>query len=126
MLGDCNLVAFVSTTDSDRARDFYVDTLGLTLVEQTPYACVVDAHGTTLRITVADEVVVAPYTVLGWTVPDIEATIRELARAGVTFVRYDGMEQDDLGVWTAPSGARVAWFRDPDENTLSITQLQAA
>lgn len=63
---------------------------------------------------------------LGWTVPDIDATIRELAGAGVTFVRYDGMAQDDLGVWTAPSGARVAWFRDPDSNTLSITQLQEA
>jgi catechol 2,3-dioxygenase-like lactoylglutathione lyase family enzyme len=123
MLGDCDLVAFVSTADAARARQFYVDTLGLTVLEVTPYACVVDAKGTTLRITVVAEVVVAPYTVLGWTVRDITATVRELAARGTSLVRYDGMEQDHVGVWTSPSGARVAWFRDPDGNTLSITQM---
>lgn len=123
MLSDCPLVGFVSTTDTARARQFYVDTLGLSLVEETPYACVLDANGTQLRITTVDAVVAAPYTVLGWTVPDVAATVRALIAAGVATLRYEGMEQDWLGVWASPSGARVAWFRDPDGNILSVTQL---
>jgi predicted enzyme related to lactoylglutathione lyase len=81
------------------------------------------AGATRLRVTRVDEVVPAPYTVLGWAVADIEATVGELSERGVEFVRYDGMTQDALGAWSAPSGARVAWFRDPDGNTLSITEM---
>ncbi|MBJ7596364.1 MAG: VOC family protein [Candidatus Dormibacteraeota bacterium] len=123
MLESSDLVAFVATSDAERARAFYETTLGLRLLEQTPYACVFDAHGTQLRVTVAAQVSPAPYTVLGWAVADIEASVGELAERGVDFVRFDGMSQDALGVWTAPSGGRIAWFRDPDDNLLSVTQF---
>lgn len=122
MLASVPLVAFAAASDLDRAREFYAGTLGLPLVEATPFAVVFDAAGTTLRVTLVDAPAKAPYTVLGWTVPDIAATVLGLAGNGVAFARYDGMEQDDLGVWTAPGGARVAWFTDPDGNTLSVTQ----
>jgi catechol 2,3-dioxygenase-like lactoylglutathione lyase family enzyme len=124
VLNSQKIVAFVATRDADRARAFYRDTLGLHLVaEQLPFALVFDAHGTMLRVTIVRDIVVAPYTVLGWEVPDIAGTAVELAAAGVKLERYPGMPQDDLGIWTSPSGARVAWFKDPDGNTLSVTQF---
>jgi len=122
MLGSEQLVAFVPTTDLDRARAFYEGTLGLRLVEQTPFACVFDAAGTTLRVTFVERIAGAPYTVAGWSVGDIAATIEGLVARGVAFERYDGVEQDARGVWRSPGGALVAWFRDPDANTLSLTQ----
>jgi catechol 2,3-dioxygenase-like lactoylglutathione lyase family enzyme len=122
MLGSSDLVAFVATTDLDRARAFYAGTLGLSVVEESPFACVFDAHGTTLRVTPVGEIRAAPYTVLGWTVDDIAATVKALGVAGVSFERFAGMDQDDRGVWTTPNGARVAWFTDPDGNVLSVTQ----
>jgi catechol 2,3-dioxygenase-like lactoylglutathione lyase family enzyme len=123
MLGSSDLVAFVATTDVDRARAFYRDTLGLALVEESPFACVFDAHGTQLRVTPVGEIALAPYTVLGWSVDDVETTVRALSGAGVGFERFPGMVQDDSGVWTSPSGARVAWFTDPDGNVLSVSQM---
>jgi catechol 2,3-dioxygenase-like lactoylglutathione lyase family enzyme len=122
MLGSSELVAFVATTDVDRARAFFRDTLGLALVEETPFALVFDAHGTQLRVTPVGEITPAPSTVLGWVVDDIGATVRALTTAGVRFERFTGMEQDDIGVWVSPSGARVAWFSDPDGNVLSVSQ----
>ena len=121
-LAGCDLVAFVATTDLARANAFYVTTLGLPVIEENPYACVCDANGTVLRITAVDALTVAPSTVLGWTVPDIVAAVAGLVDRGVTFDRFEGMAQDGLGVWIAPGGARVAWFRDPDGNRLSVTQ----
>jgi catechol 2,3-dioxygenase-like lactoylglutathione lyase family enzyme len=123
MLGSSDLVAFVATTDLDRARNFYGGLLGLPLVEDSPFACVFDARGTSLRVTPVSEIRTAPYTVLGWAVDDIAATVRALAGAGVGLERFAGMEQDDRGVWTAPGGAQVAWFTDPDGNVLSVTQV---
>ena len=117
------LVAFVATRDTTRAKAFYADTLGLALIGEDQFAVVFDANGTMLRITAVAEVAAARYTVLGWQVPDIAATARELQRAGVELERYDGMHQDELGIWKSPSGASVGWFKDPDGNTLSITQL---
>jgi catechol 2,3-dioxygenase-like lactoylglutathione lyase family enzyme len=122
MLGSSDLVAFVATTDLDRARAFYAGTLGLSLVEESPFACVFDAHGTTLRVTPVGEIRAAAYTVLGWTVDDIAATVKALGGAGVSFERFAGMNQDDRGLWTTPNGAQVAWFTDPDGNVLSVTQ----
>lgn len=124
LLSTCKIVAFAATRNPDRAKTFYRDTLGLRLVEeQLPFALVFDANGTMLRVSVVKEPAAAPYTVLGWEVPDIAATVRELAAAGVKFERYPGMAQDELGIWTAPGGARVAWFKDPDGNVLSVTQF---
>jgi catechol 2,3-dioxygenase-like lactoylglutathione lyase family enzyme len=124
MLETADLVAFVSTSDPARAFAFYGGSLGLTLVEESPYALVFRANRTMLRVTVVERVVVAPYTVLGWAVTDIANAIGDLTQRGVVFVRFDGVEQDEAGVWHVPGGARVAWFKDPDGNLLSLTQLE--
>ena len=122
-LSDHSIIGFVATSDPERARKFYSDTLGLPLVEeQMPFALVYDAHGTMLRVTIVKKVNPAGYTVLGWKVSSIAAAAKALSSAGVRFEHYQGMEQDDLGIWTSPGGGRVAWFKDPDGNTLSISQ----
>ena len=121
-LGSHKIVAFVATCDPRRAKAFYRDTLGLHLVSEDSFALVFRVGGTMLRVTTVQEIATARYTVLGWHVTNIAATITSLQRAGVTFERYPGMPQDERGVWTSPSGARVAWFKDPDGNTLSLTQ----
>ena len=123
MLGPADLIAFVGTTDLDRAASFYAGTLGLTLVDRNDFACVFDVNGTMLRVTAVPSLVPAGYTVLGWRVPDIAAAIHSLSVAGVQFTRYDGMGQDDDGVWTTPGGDKIAWFTDPDGNVLSLTQF---
>jgi catechol 2,3-dioxygenase-like lactoylglutathione lyase family enzyme len=123
MLQSSAVIAFISATDLARARRFYEDTLGLRFVEQNQFACVFDANGTMLRITVVDEVANPGYTVLGWQVADLDHSINLLAAQGVTFTRYDGMGQDLTGVWRTPGGDKIAWFCDPDGNTLSLTQF---
>jgi catechol 2,3-dioxygenase-like lactoylglutathione lyase family enzyme len=123
MLGNCDIIAFITTSDGKRARKFYEGTLGLRVVEDTPFALEVDAHGTMLRVAKAQKVTVAPYTVLGWKVADIKKSVSALAAKGVKFERYEGMDQDKLGIWKSPGGASVAWFKDPDGNTLSLTQF---
>lgn len=123
MLGDAQLVGFVATMDSTRATAFYRDALGLRLVADEAHALVFDANGTMLRIQKVKAPVRAPYTVLGWAVRDIAALVRGLAAKGVVFERYEGFPQDADGIWTTPSGERVAWFRDPDGNLLSLTQF---
>jgi catechol 2,3-dioxygenase-like lactoylglutathione lyase family enzyme len=122
MLNVSPLVAFVGVRDLDQARQFYGDALGLELRDEAPFALVADINGTTLRITRVDEPARVAYTVLGWDVSDIAATIDALRIRGVSFTRYDGMAQDERGVWTAPGGAQVAWFTDPDGNNLSLTE----
>jgi predicted enzyme related to lactoylglutathione lyase len=117
------LVAFVGVSDLDRAAGFYGGTLGLQLADERPFALVARVQGTMLRITEVRSVVPAPYTVLGFVVADIAATADRLVALGVAFTRYEGMEQDGRGIWTAPGGARIAWFSDPDGNVLSLTQL---
>jgi catechol 2,3-dioxygenase-like lactoylglutathione lyase family enzyme len=123
MLEHGDVIAFLSTTDVSRARAFFAGTLGLRLESESPYAHTFDAHGTMLRVTPVGEVATPGYTVLGWRVADIAATVRGLRGRGVEFVRYDGMEQDALGIWRTPGGDLVAWFEDPDGNTLSVTQF---
>ena len=113
----------MATTDPARAKSFYGGVLGLTLVSEDTFALVFDAQGTTLRVTVVPEIVLAPYTVLGWNVADITAATRGLVQAGAQFERYPSMKQDELGIWSAPGGAKVAWFKDADGNVLSLSQL---
>ena len=117
------IVAFVATTTPTSARSFYAETLGLRLVSEDAFALVFDAGGTMLRVAIVQELRPAAYTVLGWIVPDISHAIRDLERLGISFQRFDGLQQDAHGVWAAPSGARVAWFKDPDSNTLSLTEF---
>jgi catechol 2,3-dioxygenase-like lactoylglutathione lyase family enzyme len=121
-LGDAPLIAFVATTDLDRAHAFYAGVLGLRRIEAGPFANAYDANGTSLRVTRVDRHATAPYTVLGWSVEDVHARVAALVRRGVAFRRYAGVDQDEAGIWTAPSGARVAWFEDPDGNLLSLTE----
>jgi catechol 2,3-dioxygenase-like lactoylglutathione lyase family enzyme len=126
MLGSCDLIAFVATTDLDRARAFYDGVLGLAVTERTDFACVFDSGGTMLRVTAVPAVAQPGYTVLGWRVTGITAVVRELVAKGVVFSRFDAMDQDEDGIWTTPGGDRVAWFGDPDGNTLSLTEFAAA
>jgi catechol 2,3-dioxygenase-like lactoylglutathione lyase family enzyme len=125
MLQAAEIVAFVPTRDPAKARAFYDRILGLEFVSEDPFAVVFNANGVTLRITDVSSVPEfkpAPFTILGWHVPNTEATVRDLASKGVAFERYPGMQQSPTGVWTAPSGAKVAWFKDPGGNVLSVTQ----
>jgi catechol 2,3-dioxygenase-like lactoylglutathione lyase family enzyme len=121
ILGTSDLVAFVATSDPARAKAFYGDTLGLKLVSEDQFAVVFDANGTILRIAIVQTVAAAPYTVLGWRVQDVASVAKELNNAGVTFERFGFLEQDELGIWVAPGGTKVAWFKDPDGNMLSIS-----
>jgi catechol 2,3-dioxygenase-like lactoylglutathione lyase family enzyme len=122
-LSKYKIVAFVTIVDVERAKSFYRDTLGLTLVsEEPPFALVFDANGIMVRLGIGKELPNVPGTVLGWQVPEMRSAVRELVDAGVRFERFDGLKQDEMGVWTAPNGARVAWFRDPDGNILSISE----
>jgi catechol 2,3-dioxygenase-like lactoylglutathione lyase family enzyme len=123
MLPNQKLIAFLATRDSARAKEFYRDCLGLRLIREDPSALVFDANGTMLRIAIVPQVVTAPYTALGWSVPDVVTAARSLREAGVKLERYPGLVQDKDGVWTSPSSAKVLWFKDPDGHTLSLTQF---
>ncbi len=124
LLGSSKISAFSATADPERAKAFYRDRLGLKLVSDEPYALVFDANGTMLRVQKVKEVSEAKYTTLGWNVSDIVAKVAELEKAGVQFERYGLPGQDEKGIWTPPgSAAKVAWFKDPDGNILSLTQF---
>ena len=114
-------VGFIPVQDLEQARVFYGQTLGLTIVEDTPIALVVDAGGTPLRLTLVDGLRAQPFTIAGWTVEDLDGAVDALTAAGVAFLRFPGMDQDERGIWTTPGGQRVGWFADPDGNTLSLT-----
>ena len=120
MLG--KLMAFIPVTDKDAARTFYEETLGLRFLSDDGFALIFDANGTAVRIVTVPDLTPFPFTILGWQVPDIETTVRELVARGVKFERYGFFEQDPLAIWTAPSGDKVAWFKDPAGNTLSVSQ----
>ncbi len=126
MLGSSKLIAFAPAKDLKRARKFYEKVLGLRFVSEDAFALVFDAAGIMLRVASVPDFQPAPFTILGWQVSAIEASVRELKERGVSFERYDFMPQDELGIWASPSGAKVAWFKDPDGNVLSLTQLDAA
>lgn len=116
-------MAFVATADAARARGFYGDVLGLRFVSDEPFALVFDSSGVPLRVQKVATVTPAAYTVLGWSVPDIGATMERLRASGVRFESFGLPGQDESGVWTADDGTRVAWFKDPDGNVLSLTQF---
>jgi catechol 2,3-dioxygenase-like lactoylglutathione lyase family enzyme len=122
MFDTAAVMGFIPTTDFTRARAFYVDLLGLTLVSEDDFAIEVKSGGTHIRITEVGDLTPHPFTILGWRVDDIVAEVRELAAKGLAFERYSWAKQDEHGIWTAPGGAQVAWFRDPDGNTLSLSQ----
>jgi len=124
LLESSPIMAFSATADAERAKTFYRDQLGLKLVEDSGFALVFDAAGTMLRVQKVKEVRVGQYTALGWLVTDIAAMVDELVKAGVKFEHYGFPDQDERGIWTPPgSTAKVAWFKDPDGNILSLTQF---
>ena len=118
MLGCSRIVAFVATTDSAKARAFYEGVLGLPFAYEDEFAIAFDANGVELRIQKMPQ----PHTLIGWSVTSIEQAVRALIANGVVFERYPSLQHDACGVWTAPSGAKVAWLKDPDGNLLSLTQ----
>jgi catechol 2,3-dioxygenase-like lactoylglutathione lyase family enzyme len=122
MLGSNKIIAFVCATDSKRARAFYEGILGLRFVSDDQFALVLNGNGTMLRIAKLPELKPAQFTVLGWETGEIEKTVEELIGKGIQFEKYSFLPQDDLGIWTAPTGDKVAWFRDPDGNILSLSQ----
>jgi catechol 2,3-dioxygenase-like lactoylglutathione lyase family enzyme len=117
------VVAFVATADAARASKFYGETLCLTLVEDSAFALVFEGNGTMIRIQKVGKVEPHPYTALGWTVGDISATVAALASRGVVCMRPAGLHMGAGGIWTSPSGAKIAWFKDPDGNVLSVTEF---
>ena len=114
---------FLATKDARRARAFYEGALGLLLESDEPYALVFSIGKVMLRIQKVEEVTAPGYTSLGWKVEDIQAVAKDLLAKGVTFEDYAGLDQDENGIWKSPSGARVAWFKDPDGHVLSLTQI---
>jgi catechol 2,3-dioxygenase-like lactoylglutathione lyase family enzyme len=124
MLTESPIIAMLATTQPDRAKAFYSEVIGLKLVEDSWYAIVYMAGGTKLHIQKVQQFSPLPFTALGWGVADIKATAAALAKKGVKFERYKELPQDDAGIWTTPDGAAmVCWFKDPDGNTLSLTQF---
>jgi catechol 2,3-dioxygenase-like lactoylglutathione lyase family enzyme len=122
VLNQSALVCFVATADAERARAFYEGNLGLALAEDNGYSLIFDANGTQLRVQRVETVAPHPYTALGWEVADLAATVRSLAADGVAMARFPGLPLDADGIWDTPDGSRVAWFHDPDGNTLSVSQ----
>ncbi|MGO9642618.1 MAG: VOC family protein [Candidatus Acidiferrales bacterium] len=122
MLGSQKIVAFVPTRDAKKAKEFYEGVLGLRVLSEDQFAIVFDANGTMLRVVKAPKFKPHPFTILGWEVPAIEGAVSQLGKKGVRFESYGLPGQDERGIWTAPGGARVAWFKDPDGNVLSVSQ----
>ncbi|MBS1663890.1 MAG: VOC family protein [Bacteroidetes bacterium] len=123
MLGNQNIMAFVATADAGKARPFYEEVLGLKVKSVDQYGIMFDANGIYLRMSAVPNYKPAPYSVLSWTVGDIRAMIAGLSGKGVKFEIFPGIGQDEVGVWTAPDGTKVAWFKDTDGNMLSLTQI---
>jgi len=122
MLGSQKIVAFVPTTDSVRARAFYEGVLGLRFLKDDGFAMVLDANGIMVRVAKVPDFKPAQFTILGWQVSGIEKVVWELQEKGVHFEIFGFFKQDELGIWTAPTGDKVAWFKDPDGNILSVSE----
>lgn len=122
MLGATDIVAFVPITDAEKAHAFYEEIIGLRFIKDDGFAMVFDANGIMVRMAKMKEFTPAQSTILGWQVADIENVVRGLQKKGVHFEIFGFFKQDDLGIWTAPTGDKVAWFKDPDGNMLSLSQ----
>jgi catechol 2,3-dioxygenase-like lactoylglutathione lyase family enzyme len=122
MLGTTDIVAFVPTTDPARARTFYEGLLGLGFVNEDGFALILKANGIMIRVVKLEKFTPVQFTILGWKVTEIEKVVARLEEQGVHFERFGFFKQDDLGIWTAPNGDKVAWFKDPDGNTLSVSE----
>ena len=126
MLGSTDIIAFVPTKDGGKARSFYEGVLGLRFVSDDGFALVFNANGIMIRLVKTQQFTPVEYTILGWRVRGIETIVTALLEKGVHFERFGFFRQDDLGIWIAPNGDKVAWFKDPDGNTLSISEHDAS
>jgi catechol 2,3-dioxygenase-like lactoylglutathione lyase family enzyme len=126
VLNSSSPIAFLATAAPERARAFYADTLGLALVSEDDFSLVFALHGMALRIQKVRALQPHPFTALGWQVADTAASVAALRQRGVAFERYPFLQQDAHDIWDAPDGARIAWFKDPDGNLLSLTEVRAA
>jgi catechol 2,3-dioxygenase-like lactoylglutathione lyase family enzyme len=122
MLGHAQVTAFLATTQGPRAAAFYSEALGLPQISEDAFALVFDLHGMELRVQKVERLTPQPFTVLGWQVRELPAVIAALTARGVVFEHFPGLMQSAQGIWDAPSGAQVAWFRDPDGNLLSVAE----
>jgi len=122
MLANQPLKAFIPTLNPVRAKRFYRDTLGLPLLSEDAYALEFNANGTILRVTTVETLNPHPFTVLGWNVSDLASIVESLVTSGVLLQKYEFLEQDLSGIWTSPGGTKVAWFKDPDGNLLSLSE----
>jgi catechol 2,3-dioxygenase-like lactoylglutathione lyase family enzyme len=122
MLSSCKMTGFILTKDYDRARSFYEGKLGFQFVSLDQFALVMHTGQNTIRISKVPTFTPLQSTVLGWEVNDIVSTAKWLAERGVATEKYAFVEDKELGIWSAPNGAKVAWFKDPDGNVLSISQ----
>ena len=122
MLGSNKIIGFVPITDSLKARAFYEGVLGLRFVKDDGFALVLDANGNMIRAVKVKQVTPVQLTILGWGVTRIEEVVRGLQKRGVHFEIFGFFKQDELGIWTTPTGDKVAWFKDPDGNILSVSE----
>lgn len=123
-LTDAKPIAMITTADRKRAEAFYGATLGLRSLGDDGFAALFDLAGVTMRLTEVPGYQSPMFPVLGWDVTDIEAAVTDLTAKGVTMNIYEGLGQDERGVWTAPGNAcKVVFFNDPDGNALSLTQI---
>lgn len=123
MLSFTRLMAFVPTRDVKKARSFYEAVLGLRFVSEDQFALVLDANGIMVGVAVVPEFRPQQFTILGWEVSDIKKEAERLQGQGVLFEKYSMPGQDEQGIWSSPSVAKVAWFKDLDGNVLSLTQF---
>lgn len=122
-LNSAKPTVFLATANADAARAFYEGALGLTLEVDDPYALVYQLAGTELRLSKVPNHTPLPFTVLDWQVASISDAHAALAAKDVEFTIYEGMGQDENGIWTSPDGgARILWFKDPDGNVLSVSE----
>jgi catechol 2,3-dioxygenase-like lactoylglutathione lyase family enzyme len=122
MLASSKIIGFVPTKDSVKARGFYEGIMQFQFVSDDMFALVMKAGETMIRIVKVQDFTPAPYTVLGWEVSNIEEVAKWLQKRGVTLEKFPFVQDKELGVWTTPDGDKVAWFRDPDGNVLSVSQ----
>lgn len=122
-----NPIGFIPSTNIEAARAFYEGTLQLEFESDDQFAMVfrVGAGRTMLRVARTPAFQPLPFTLFGWQVGNLQQEVAELTARGVRFERFDFLAHDAHGIWNAPGGASIAWFKDPDGNMLSLSQHPA-
>ena len=122
MLATAKMVGFFLIKDYEKSKAFFETKLGFKFISLDQFALVMSTGGHNIRIVKVPNFTPLQSTVLGWDVADIQAVVIWLKQQGVTCEKYPFVQDQDLGIWSAPGGAKVAWFKDPDGNVLSVSQ----